>query len=100
MKEIENAYFTGRREERALLNKEIAVEAKKLIDECNKSPLYNNSVKDLRDRLLKLITFEKKDCAHIFATAVYKDRKLQGYRCNRCGAMKEVNPQFRKNKKL
>lgn len=42
---------------------------------------------------------QKGECTHIFTTAVYENTKLQGYKCNACGELQEVNPQYRKNTK-
>lgn len=33
------------------------------------------------------------DCAHLFATAIYKDRKLQGKECHACGQLVKMQNQ-------
>lgn len=42
---------------------------------------------------------QENECTHLFSTAIYEDKKLQGYRCNNCGKLQEVNPQYRKSTK-
>ena len=50
--------------------------------------------------LPKKITVKEKPCTHLITTAIYENRKLQGYQCNSCGFRLPVNPIYQKRKTI
>jgi len=63
--------------------------------EANESEVYNKAI----DNAISLIKNEQKKCNHLISTALYKNKKLQGYKCNQCKKIQKVNPQYLKGKK-
>jgi hypothetical protein len=42
------------------------------------------------------VTRKDIECKHIFKTAIYENKKLQGFQCNACDKLIKINPQFQK----